>query len=89
MNPLAHDPEMLTEFRQRVERGEWDAARRLGLALQLHRLDPQRLFERDDTYLCRLAARYAPPAERGRASGGAGSARAARTRSPRGRRPAA
>ena len=55
MNPLARDPEMLTEFRERVERGEWDAARRLGLALHLHRLDPQRLFERDDVYLRRLA----------------------------------
>ncbi len=61
MNPLAHDPEMLTEFRDRVERGDWAAARRLGMALELHRLDPQRLFERDETYLCRLAARYAVP----------------------------
>ncbi len=61
MNPLAHDPEMLTEFRERVERGDWCAARRLGLALQLHRLDPQRIFERDDAYLARLAARYAAP----------------------------
>lgn len=57
MNPLAHDPEMLTEFRERVERGDWSAARRLGLALQLHRLEPQRLFERDDVYLRRLARR--------------------------------
>lgn len=60
MNPLAHDPEMLAEFRERVERGDWDAARRLGLALQLHRLEPQRLFERDEVYLRRLAAARAP-----------------------------
>ncbi len=60
MNPLAHDPEMLTEFRERVERGDWSAARRLGLALQLHRLEPQRLFERDEVYLRRLAAARAP-----------------------------
>jgi hypothetical protein len=55
MNPLAHDPQMLAEFRERVARGDWKAARRLGLALQLHRLEPQRLFERDDVYLRRLA----------------------------------
>ena len=59
MNPLARDPQILDEFRERVERREWTAARRLGLAMQLHRSDPQQLFERDDTYLRRLARRYA------------------------------
>jgi hypothetical protein len=60
-NPLAGDPEIMTEFRARVERGDWKAARRLGLALALHRSDPQQIFERDDAYLQRLADRYAPP----------------------------
>ena len=60
MNPLATDPQILTEFRERVEREDWNAARRLGLAMQLHRLEPQQIFERDETYLRRLAARYAP-----------------------------
>lgn len=58
-NPLARDPQILTVFRERVERGEWTAARRLGLALELHRTDPQRLFEHDETYLRRLADCYA------------------------------
>jgi hypothetical protein len=58
-NPLARDPEILTAFRERVERGDWAAARRLGLALELYRSDPQQLFERDDSYLRRLADRYA------------------------------
>lgn len=60
-NPLAGDPEIMTEFRARVERGDWKAARRLGLALALHRSDPQQIFERDEAYLRRLAERYAPP----------------------------
>ena len=60
INPLATDPQILTEFRERVERGDWTAARRLGLAMQLHRLAPQQIFERDEAYLRRLAARYAP-----------------------------
>ena len=59
MNPLARDPQILDEFRERVERREWTAARRLGLAMQLHRSDPQQIFERDETYLRRLARRYA------------------------------
>ena len=58
-NPLVRDPEFLGAFRERVERGEWAAARRLGLVLELHRSDPQQLFERDDAYLRRLADRYA------------------------------
>jgi hypothetical protein len=58
-NPLVRDPQILTAFRERVDRGEWRAARRLGLALELHRSDPQQLFERDDAYLRRLADRYA------------------------------
>jgi hypothetical protein len=58
-NPLVRDPEILTAFRDRVDRGEWAAARRLGLALELHRSDPQQLFEGDDAYLRRLADRYA------------------------------
>jgi hypothetical protein len=64
MNPLARDPAMLTEFHERVARGDWTAARRLGLALQFHRVEPQRIFERDEAYLRRLARRYAGPARR-------------------------
>lgn len=60
-NPLAGDPEIMTEFRARVERGDWNGARRLGLALALYRSDPQQIFERDEAYLRRLAERYAPP----------------------------
>jgi hypothetical protein len=59
MNPLARDPEALDLFRARVDRGEWRAARRLGLALQLHRVTPQRIFEDDAAYLRRLADAYA------------------------------
>ena len=58
-NPLARDPEALELFRERVDRGEWRAARRLGLALQLHRVTPQRIFEDDAAYLERLADSYA------------------------------
>ena len=74
MNPLARDPEMLAEFRERVARGDWSAARRLGLVLHLHRSEPQRLFELDDVYLRRLAARAPrrraprPPRRRSRPS---------------------
>ena len=59
MNPLARDPEALDLFRERVEREEWRAARRLGLALQLHRVTPQRIFEDDAAYLKRLADSHA------------------------------
>jgi len=59
MNPLARDPEALELFRERVDRGEWRAARRLGLALQLHHATPQRIFEDDTVYLERLADAYA------------------------------
>jgi hypothetical protein len=58
-NPLARDPEALDLFRRRVERGEWRAARRLGLALHLHRAAPQQIFEDDAAYLKRLAGTYA------------------------------
>ena len=58
-NPLARDPEALELFRERVDRGEWRAARRLGLALQLHRVTPQRIFEDDAAYLERLAESHA------------------------------
>ncbi|GAC1577180.1 MAG: hypothetical protein NVS3B7_10410 [Candidatus Elarobacter sp.] len=59
MNPLARDPEMLAAFRERVENEDWSGARRLSLAMQLHRLTPQKLMERDDVYLRRLARRHA------------------------------
>jgi hypothetical protein len=59
MNPLARDPEMLTAFRERVENEDWTGARRLSLLMQLHRVTPQKLMERDDVYLRRLARRYA------------------------------
>ncbi len=65
MNPLARDPEMLTAFRERVENEDWTRARRLSLLLQLHRLTPQKLMERDDVYLRRLARRHARAATRG------------------------
>ena len=58
-NPLARDPEALDLFRERVERREWRAARRLGLAMQLHRVTPQRIFEDDAAYLERLARSHA------------------------------
>jgi hypothetical protein len=58
-NPLACDPEALDLFRSRVERGDWRAARRLGLALQLHRVAPQQIFEDDPAYLQRLADAFA------------------------------
>ncbi|HEY5077578.1 MAG TPA: hypothetical protein VIJ48_08755 [Acidimicrobiia bacterium] len=61
-NPLARDPQALDLFRSRVERGDWRAARRLGLALQLHRVAPQQIFEDDAAYLRRLADAYAAPA---------------------------
>ena len=64
MNPLARDPEALDLFRDRVDRGEWRAARRLGLALQLHRVTPQRIFEDDTAYLRRLADAYAKRSRR-------------------------
>jgi hypothetical protein len=59
MNPLARDPEMLTAFRERVENEDWTGARRLSLLMQLHRVTPQKLMERDDVYLRRLARRHA------------------------------
>ncbi len=60
-NPLARDQQALDLFRSRVERGDWRAARRLGLALQLHRVAPQQIFEDDAAYLRRLADAYAAP----------------------------
>ena len=69
-NPLARDPDALDLFRSRVERGDWRGARRLGLALQLHRVTPQQIFEDDADYLQRLAATHraatAPRHGRGR-----------------------
>jgi hypothetical protein len=64
VNPLARDPEALDLFRERVDRGDWRAARRLGLALQLHRATPQRIFEDDTAYLERLADAYAKRSRR-------------------------
>ena len=66
LNPLARDPEALELFRERVDRGDWRAARRLGLALQLHRTTPQRIFEDDAAYLKRLADAYAARSRRSR-----------------------
>ena len=66
MNPLARDAEALDLFRERVDRGDWRAARRLGLALQLHRVTPQRIFEDDAVYLQRLADAYAKRSRRSR-----------------------
>jgi hypothetical protein len=66
VNPLARDPEALDLFRERVDRGEWRAARRLGLALHLHRSAPQRIFEDDAAYLRRLADAYAKRSRRSR-----------------------
>lgn len=66
LNPLARDPAALELFRERVDRGDWRAARRLGLALQLHRVTPQRIFEDDTAYLERLADAYAKRTRRGR-----------------------
>lgn len=63
-NPLARDPQALDLFRSRVERGDWRAARRLGLALQFHRVAPQQIFEDDAVYLRRLADAYAAPPPR-------------------------
>ena len=60
-NPLARDPDALDLFRSRVERGDWRGARRLGLALQLHRVTPQQIFEDDAAYLQRLAATHGVP----------------------------
>jgi len=65
-NPLARDPEALELFRERVDRGDWRAARRLGLALQLHRTTPQRIFEDDAAYLQRLAEAHAKRSHRSR-----------------------
>lgn len=59
MNPLARDPEILATLRDRVKRRDWPAARRLALAMQLHRLTPQAIFEQDDTYLKRLVKTHA------------------------------
>jgi hypothetical protein len=59
-NPLARDPEILSAFRERVENEDWAGARRLTLAMQLHRTTPQKLMERDDVYLRRLMRKYAP-----------------------------
>lgn len=69
LSEFARDPAVLAEFRARVERRDWVAARRLGLALQLHRVEPQRLMERDDVYFRRLArglARFKTSARAGR-----------------------
>ncbi len=57
MNPLANDPEMIGELRERVARRDWDAARRLTHAMELHRSDPQQIFERDEAYYVRMARR--------------------------------
>ena len=59
-NPLTRDPQILTAFRERVENKDWAGARRLTLAMQLHRATPQKLMERDDVYLRRLVRKYAP-----------------------------
>ena len=67
-NPLARDPEMLTAFRERVENEDWTGARRLSLAMHLHRITPQKLMEHDEVYLRRLVRRHAarlPAAGRG------------------------
>jgi hypothetical protein len=58
-NPLARDPEILAVFRERVENEDWAGARRLTLAMQLHRTTPQKLMERDEVYLRRLMRTYA------------------------------
>jgi len=58
-NPLARDPEILAAFRERVENQDWAGARRLTLAMQLHRATPQKLMERDDVYLRRLMRTHA------------------------------
>ncbi|GAC1659534.1 MAG: hypothetical protein NVS4B13_04580 [Candidatus Elarobacter sp.] len=59
ISPLARDPEAVALFQDRVARGDWPRARRLGYVLGLHRTVPQKLFERDDVYLRRLARRLA------------------------------
>ena len=58
-NPLARDPEILAAFRERVENEDWTGARRLSLAMQLHRLTPQKLMEHDEVYLRRLVRQHA------------------------------
>jgi hypothetical protein len=61
MNPLANDPEMIGELRERVARRDWDGARRLTHAMELHRSDPQQIFERDESYYVRMARRRQRP----------------------------
>lgn len=64
MNALARNLTMLNELRDRVRRRDFVAARRLALALQLHPLTPQELFEQDDDYLRRLVRVHAPRRQR-------------------------
>jgi hypothetical protein len=61
LNPMVHDPEVLTEFRSRVERQDWAAARRLALALGLLNRSLPEPTETTGEFFQRLADEYAPP----------------------------
>jgi hypothetical protein len=59
LNSLARDPKAVDLFRGRVDRHEWSAARRLALALGLHRSWPPTIGETAPEYLARLAEQFA------------------------------
>jgi hypothetical protein len=62
LNSLARDPEAVDLFRRRVDRHEWSAARRLALALGLHRSWPPIIGETPQEYLARLAEQFSKAA---------------------------
>jgi hypothetical protein len=65
MNPLARDRSVMTEFCERVERGETEPALRLARALGIVAESPP-FFETDEAYLERLVRTYVPSRRRRR-----------------------
>jgi hypothetical protein len=57
---LAHAPDWLGAFRERVAHGDTTGAMRLAGVLGLRKTDPQGLFEPDAEYVARLQRVHAP-----------------------------
>jgi len=62
LNPLTRDPKAVELFRERVDRQDWRRARRLALALELHRSSPPMIGETPAEYFARLADQLAKAA---------------------------
>jgi hypothetical protein len=62
LNPLARDRQAVELFLERVDRKDWRRARRLALALELHRSSPPVIGETAPEYLARLAHQLAKAA---------------------------